>query len=99
MGRSTCVRPAGWVFTMMDEKQRPRFRFRLGTLLLTVAILALILVTVMQQVQIKRQQTQIEQMRLELDRNTTDRVKLQGIVRELRDYVNRAGSSSAGGHK
>jgi hypothetical protein len=84
---------------MMEEKQQPRFRFRLGTLLLIVGILALILVTVIQQVQINRQQTQIQQMRIELDRNTVDRVKLQGIVRELRDYVNRAGSSSDGRHK
>jgi hypothetical protein len=99
MARSTCARPSGGVFTMMVDNQRPRFRFRLGTLLLIVAILALLVVTVMQQVQINRQQTQIKQMRIELDRNTTDRVKLQGIVRELRDYVNRAGSSSNGPHK
>jgi cytoskeletal protein RodZ len=84
---------------MMVDNQRPRFRFRLGTLLLIVAILALLVVTVMQQVQINRQQTQIKQMRIELDRNTTDRDKLQRIVRELRDYVNRAGSSSNAPHK
>jgi cytochrome c-type biogenesis protein CcmH/NrfG len=84
---------------MMEDNQRPRFRFRLGTLLLIVAILALLLVTVIQQVQINRQQTQINQMRLELDRNTMDRIKFQEIIRELRDHLDRAGSSSDGRHR
>ena len=84
---------------MMKEDRRPRFRFRLGTLLFAVAILALLLVVVIQQVRISRQQVQIKQMRQEIDRFVISQNKLTKIIRELRDHLERVGSSSDGRHR
>lgn len=75
--------------TMMDETRRRRFRFRLRGLLLAVAVLAVVLVVVIQQVQIGRQQAQIKQMRLQIDRYAIERSHLTDIIREQRDHIER----------
>ena len=83
---------------MMELNRRPRIRFQLRTLLFVVAILALLLVVIIQQVQISRQQVQIRQMRLEIDRFVISQNKLAEILREQRDMLHRAGSTSDGRH-
>jgi len=84
---------------MMEVNRRPRFRFRLRTLLVVVAVLTALLVVVIQQVQISRQQTQIRQMRQQIDRFLIDQDKLTEIIRVLRDRLDRAGSSSDERHR
>jgi hypothetical protein len=84
---------------IVEENRRPRFRFRLRMLLFAVAILALLLVIVIQQVQIGRQQVQIKQMRQQVDRYSKERDQLTTILREQRDHLERAGSSSDGRHR
>jgi len=61
-------------------------------LLFAVAILVLLLVIVIQQVQIK-------QMRQQVDRYSKERDQLTTILREQRDHLDRAGSSSDGRHR
>lgn len=93
------LRPNDRGVAVMDEHGRPRFRFRLRTLLFVVAILALLLVVVIQQVQISRQQVQIRQMRQQIIRSVMDKDNLTRLIRDLRDRLERAGSSSDGRHR
>lgn len=74
---------------MLEENRRPRFRFRLGTLLLIVAIFALLLVVVIQQVQIARQGTEIQYIRKQNRRYSSQQDKLQLIIRTQRDMLER----------
>jgi type II secretory pathway pseudopilin PulG len=90
---------------MMEQNRRPRIRFQLRTLLFVVAILALLLVVIIQQVQLSRQQVQlsrqqaqIRQMRQEIDRSVMSQQKLTEILRNQRDMLERAGTSSDGRH-
>ena len=73
----------------MTAIRRPRFRFHLKMILLVVAIVALLLVVVMQQLQIRRQQAQINQMSLQIDRHFKAENQLTTIIRELRDRLER----------
>jgi hypothetical protein len=71
----------------MENARPSRFRLRLGTLLVVVVILALLIVVVIQQMQ-------IGQMRQRIDASMKEKDQLTTIVRELRDHLNRAASSS-----
>jgi hypothetical protein len=73
----------------MEANRRSRFRFRLRTLLIVVALLALLLAVIIQQVLISRQQAQMRQMRQEINRYIVDIQKLNNIMRELRDHLER----------
>jgi hypothetical protein len=86
---------------MMQENRRPRFRLRLRTLLFVVAVLALTLVVGIQQVQISRQQVRISRQQVVIreltehsDKDLLRKAELTQTIRELRDELDRAGSSS-----